>query len=212
MTQTDELFDAISDGNTQAVEQILDADPTLVAVPREGITPLRMAAYAGHPELAEHLERRGAAADVFDAAALGEVDHLRDLLDADADSVSANAADGFTALHLAAWFGHPKVAELLLARGADPQSVAANGTNLQPLHSAAAGGHIVIAHLLLDRGADIDAAQGGGITPLHSAAHRNDVEMVSLLLGRGADPASATDDGQTAAALATDPAVLALLP
>ncbi len=214
MPTAEALFDAIEQGDLVLVDEILVADPSLATADRLGVSTLRAAAYAGHPELAEPLERGGADADVFDAAALGDVDHLRAILDADDGSglVHAVSGDGFTALHLAAWFGHPKAAELLLARGADPTAVAPNGTALQPLHSAAAAGHQVIAHLLLDRGADIDACQTGAITPLHSAAHRNDVAMVALLLGRGADPASVTDDGRRPADLASTADVLALLP
>ncbi|MEZ5139080.1 MAG: ankyrin repeat domain-containing protein [Acidimicrobiales bacterium] len=78
----------------------------------------------------------GRPADALDAAALGDVDRLRTLLDEAPDAATAEAADGFTALHLAAWFGRPRCAELLLARGADPERVAGNGTELRPLHSA----------------------------------------------------------------------------
>lgn len=208
------LFDAIEQGDVVLVDEILVADPSLATTDRLGVSPLRAAAYAGHPELVEPLERSGADADVFDAAALGDVDQLRTLLDRDHghDLVRAVSGDGFTALHLAAWFGHPKAAELLLARGALPMAVAPNGTGLQPLHSAAAAGHRVIAHLLLDRGADIDACQVGAITALHSAAYRDDLDMVTLLLNRGADPAAVTADGRRAADLASAPEVLALLP
>ncbi|WP_426572690.1 ankyrin repeat domain-containing protein [Aquihabitans sp. McL0605] len=212
MTTTDQLFSAITDGDAIVIERILRAEPSLADASRDGITPLRAAAYAGHADLAQRLELLGARPDAFDAAALGDVDRLRELIDIDPDLPKAVAGDGFTALHLAAWFGHPKAAELLLAKNADPERMAANGTNLRPLHSAAAGGHAVIAHLLLDRGADIEAVQAGGIRPLHSAAHRNDAPMVRLLLDRGADPRAATDDGRTPRDLATDPDVLALLP
>jgi len=214
VSTTDQLFEAISHGDPAAIDQILVADPSLATTEREGVSPLRACVYAGHPELVGPLAERGAAVDGFDAAALGDVDRLRAVIETEpaCPVVHQTAADGFTALHLAAWFGHPKAAELLLARGADPCAVATNGTDLQPLHTAAAAGHTVIAHLLLDRGADIDACQQGGITPLHSAAHRNDPDMVSLLLGRGADPAVSTEDGRTAADLASDPAVLTLLP
>lgn len=212
MTTIDELFGAISRGEGDSVEALLGADPGLTGISHDGISVLRAAVYAGHGELVDTLVAHGAAADAFDAAALGDVERLRDLLDDDAGAATAVAGDGFSALHLAAWFGQVGAAELLLARGADVEAVADNGTGLRPLHSAAAGGHTVIVHLLLDRGADIEAAQAGGVRPIHSAAHRDDVAMVRVLIERGADPAVATDDGRTPAALASDPAVLALLP
>ena len=71
------------------------------------------------------------AQDVFDAATLGDIDRLRDLLDLDPDLVKAHGTDGFTALHLASSFGRDKAAELLLARGADAQGIAANGSGDQ---------------------------------------------------------------------------------
>ena len=77
------------------------------------------------------------AQDVFDAATLGDIDRLRDLLDIDPDLVKAHGTDGFTALHLASSFGRDKAAELLLARGADAQVIAANDSHQAPLNSAA---------------------------------------------------------------------------
>ena len=212
MPTIDELFSAISAGDAAAIDAILDAEPELVGGSRAGVSVLRAAAYVGRGDLAADLTARGAVPDPFDAAALGDVDALRAALDDDPDLVRALAGDGFSLLHLAAWFGHAKVAELLLGRGADPELVATNGTGLQPLHSAAAGGHEVIVHLVLDRGADIEAVQAGGIRAIHSAAHRGDAAMVRTLLGRGADPSAATDDGRTARDLSEDPAVLGLLP
>jgi ankyrin repeat protein len=209
---TDDLFTAIAAGDADDIHRMLADEPSLASATRDGVTVLRAAVYAGHPELVDALAAQVADIDVFDAAAIGEADRLRELLDADADGARAFSPDGFTALHLAAFFGHAKAAELLLARGADPRALATNGTGLEPLNSAAAGGHEAIAHLLLDRGADVDAATQGGFRPLHAAANRGDAAMVALLLGRGADPASATDDGRTAADLTTDPDVRALLP
>lgn len=150
--------------------------------------------------------------ELFTASTTGDADRIREVLQERPELVGAHADDGSTALHLAAWLGHIKVAEVLLARGADPCTATANSLAVCPLGTAAAAGHPVIAHLLLDRGADIDTPQAGGITPLHAAAAHDDAEMVALLLGRGADPALATDDGRSAADLTTDPGVVALLP
>ncbi len=192
--------------------ELVRRDPSLLDATVDEVPLVRLACYRGRPGIATALVAIGASEDAFDAAALGDVERLRVLLDEDPAQATAVAGDGFTALHLAAWFGHPRAAELLLARGADPEREAVNGTALRPLHSAAAGGHVVIAHLLLDRGADIESAQAGGVRALHSAAHRDDEAMVAMLLERGADPAAVTDDGRTARDLASDAAVLALLP
>lgn len=212
MSTIDALFDAIAQGDGDAVAALVTADPSLAAAEHDGISPVRAAAYAGRTDLVTVIRDHGGVLDVFDAATTGDVDVLRDHLDADPGTATALAGDGFSALHLAAWFGQVGAAELLLARGAEVESVADNGTGLRPLHSAAAGGHEVIVHLLLDRGADIEATQGGGVRAIHSAAHRDDVSMVRLLVGRGADPSAATDDGRRPADLTTDPEVLALLP
>lgn len=212
MRTIDDVFEAIAEGDEDALARLLGDDPSLAGASVDGVSVLRRAAYVGRADLAPTLVALGARADAYDLAALGGADELRELLDEAPELAVQPGPDGFTALHLAAWFGHEKVAELLLARGADPEALATNGTELRPLHSAAAGGHPVIAHLLLDRGADIEAAQAGGVRALHSAAHRNDAAMVRLLLERGADPSATTDDGRTPRDLATDPEVLALLP
>ena len=42
---------------------------------------------------------------MFEAASLGDVERLAELLDADPSSATAYSADGFTALHFPAFFG-----------------------------------------------------------------------------------------------------------
>lgn len=135
---------------------------------------------------------------VFEAAAVGDLDALRSY-DADPGAV---AEDGFTPLHLAAFFRHPEAVRVLLERGAPAGAVAANPMRVQPLHSAAAGGDAECVRLLLDAGADVDARQEGGFVALHAAAQNGDSAMVEMLLAAGADPSLATDDGRTAAGLA----------
>lgn len=116
--------------------------------------------------------------------------------------VDDRSADGFTALHLAAFFGQPAVARLLLERGADPNPWASGDLRVQPLHSAVAGGHAEVAEMLILGGADIDAAQRLGYTPLMGAAQNGMAATVELLLARGAAPKARNDDVLTAAELA----------
>jgi ankyrin repeat protein len=140
--------------------------------------------------------------DVFDAAALGHIDRLRRRLDEDPACATAFAGDGFTALHLAGFFGKPEAARVLLAAGSSVDAYGRNDLANQPLHAAAAGRQLEVCRILVAAGADVHATQHGGYTPLHEAAQGGDVELVELFLSAGADPRAPADDGQTAAELA----------
>ena len=154
--------------------------------------------YAGDRAGAEETAR-GHALDAFAAAALGLADQLRQRLAGDPSLATARTADGFTALHLAAFFGTPAAVAVLLEAGADPASVAANPMRVTPLHSALAGGGAEHAALLLEAGAPVDARQAGGFTALHAAARHGDARLVGLLLDHGADPSVRDDEGRSAA-------------
>jgi uncharacterized protein len=139
--------------------------------------------------------------DVFEAAAVGQTDRLRELLDGDPDLAAAWAEDGFTPLHLAAFFRHPDAARLLVEGGAPIDVVARNeGIAVTPLQSAVTAGEEETAALLLARGADPNFRHGGGFTPLHAAAHHGNERLVELLLAHGADRGLADDEGRTPAA------------
>ena len=167
-------------------------------------SPVLRALYRGDPD-----EARAAAEerelDIFEAAALGRRSRVEAAI-ADAPELArAGAEDGFTALHLVAFFnGDPRVARVLLDAGTDPDVVAANGTQLRPINSAAAAGSDEIVALLIERGADVDAQQRGGYTALHSAAANGNQGLARLLIEAGADAARRTDDGKSAATLARE--------
>ncbi len=207
------LFDAIVTDDPEKARRIVADDPAAArARDDQDVSAVRAALYRGHDDVVEALLDAGPPLDVFDAAAVGDAETVRDLIDADAEQARARSPEGFTPLHLAAFFGRIKVAELLLNRGADPDAPAANDMAVRPLNSAAAGGHHVIVHLLLDRGADVDVRMAGGFAPLHAAVNNQDVETTRLLLERGADPNAVTDDGRSVRDLAgPDPAVLEAL-
>jgi uncharacterized protein len=200
----DDLFEAIDAGDEERVRALVEVRPE-VAEERdpEGVSALRRALYAGRDGIANVLLDANPALDVFDAAAAGRARGLAELREADRELARAWSSDGFTALHLAAFFGHEEAVEILLRHGAEVGAVARHAElQVAPLHSAAAGGHARIVSVLLEHGADPNARQGGGYTPLHAAAQNGDRESVEALLESGADPALANDEGQTAGALA----------
>jgi ankyrin repeat protein len=198
-------FAAVEAGDTERVRGLLRDDPKLAgARGDDGVSLVLKAQYAMRGDLVEEILAAGPELDVYDAAAVGDVDRLKQLVDRDPKLVRAFAADGFTALHLASFFGATEAVRILLSRGADPGASAASPAAMTPLHSAAATGHREAVARLLEAGADPNARQRGGFAALHAAASSGDPELVDLLLSKGADPAIETDDGKTAADLASE--------
>lgn len=197
-----ELFDAIGAGDAGAVTTALVRDPGAVDErDAEGVSALRRCLYRGRRDLAELVLAATPTLDLFDAAAVGDTTAVARLL-AEHSDIDDRSSDGFTALHLAAFFDAPHAAVLLLRAGADPEAVATNSSAVQPLHSAVAGRSTAVSCALLVAGAAVDAAQHGGFTALMAAAQHGDGPLLDLLLALGADPARATDDGRTASDLA----------
>jgi uncharacterized protein len=164
------------------------------------LSPLMQALYEGRTEEAQSLAAARSDLDVFEAAAIGDVDRLRVLLDADPPLSTAWSDDGFTPLHLAAFFGHPEAARLLVERGADLEARSTNeqvALDAAPMHSASAAGQLEVCRVLLDAGADVNAVQHGGYTALLDAAANGNDKLVEFLLERGADRTARLDDGRT---------------
>ena len=147
------------------------------------------AVYRGDSEEADRLAA-GRELDVFEAAALGRTDRLRQLLDEDSILANAWAEDGFQPLGLASFFGHTEAARLLIAHGAEVNSASRNEMRVMPLHSAVATNdpqaRYEIAQLLLEAGADPNAVQQDEFTPLMAADHHGDEPLRALLVEHGA--------------------------
>lgn len=166
------------------------------------------ALYEGKPDEARAIAEGRTDLDGFEAAAIGDVDRLRVLLDDDPGMVTAWSEDGFTPLHFAAFFGHPEAARLLVERGADLEARSTNqqfALDAAPLHSASAAGQLEVCEVLLDAGADVNAVQHGGYTALLDAAANQNEELVEFLLERGADRTARLDDGRGLEDLAIRP-------
>jgi len=190
------FLDAIKQGNRNEVERQLDADPGLIHVREEGLSPIMIAAYHGQPPIASYLADKTVALTIFEAAATGKINNILRLLARDPQLVNAYAGDGFQALGLACYFGHLDVAEYLLKAGAPVNSPSRNDLRATPIQSAAAAGHVKIVELLLKHKAEPNAREQGGYTPLHAAAQNGDQEMIRALLYGGADLTLLSDDGR----------------
>jgi ankyrin repeat protein len=198
------FLDAIKQGDRPEVERLLDADPALIHVRENGLSPILIAAYHGQREIASFLADKTVAITIFEAAATGKINNLMRHLARDPQLVNGYAEDGFQALGLACYFGHYDVAEYLIKAGAPVNSPSRNALNAAPLQSAAAAGHERIAELLLKHGADANIREQGGSTPLHAAAQNGDLAMIRTLIYGGADLTARSDNGKTPLDLALE--------
>jgi ankyrin repeat protein len=197
------LLEAIGRGDFAEATALLAADPAAASgTGPHGESPVLAAVYRGQTALAAQIAAHRDL-DITEAAAVGDVKAVGDLLRRNAAVVRSRSHDGWTALHLAAFFGHAAVAAQLIDAGASLTVYSENSTRNQPLHAAIAGKNDQdTVQLLLTRGADFTARGATGVTPLHLAASRGAVGLIRVLLARGADRASRTDDGSTSVDLA----------
>ncbi len=150
-------------------------------------------AFVGH-----QLQRRAFLFGIHNAARVGNVRRVGELLEKNPSLVNSRDASGNTPLHCAIGYFELGVVEKLLAHGADVNAPDTNGTT--PLHILAAGVppnpppppksvpgiglqeiHLKIAQLLLAHGANLQARTGWGWTPLETAEKSNTTYMAKLL-------------------------------
>jgi len=194
MTQ---LFDSIKSGDLASVTALLDSDAALAnAVNDQGVPAHTFAIYNRKPEIAQFLEDRGARLDIFAASMTGRAELIREQLEANKSLMKLHSHDGWTPLHLAAFFGHPDATRALLEAGASVTERSTNPMRNMPLHAAAAGGKFEIVRLLVEHGATVNAQQHGGWTPLHAAAQIGDLELAGFLIANGADANLRADNNQ----------------
>jgi ankyrin repeat protein len=197
------FHESVKTGNLAQVRALLNEDPSLLDQKNEaGQTAILLSKYYGRPDITSHLLSLHAKLDVFTAAAVGSEDVVFQELDRDPALIAAHSSDGWTPLHLAAFFGHRDLALRLIERGAEVDARSTNAMKNTPLHAAAAGRKAELVKLLLKEGADPNATQEGGWTALHGAAQNGDREIVDILIAHGADLKARAANNQSALDLA----------
>jgi uncharacterized protein len=153
------------------------------------MTDLLEALYRGDDEQVAKLLAENPELSVFEAAAFGRTERLRELLASDPGLANAFGDDGFQPLPLAAFHGHVEATRILLDHGADPNTLARNEhIRTNALHAAAAsenkGSEVryELCKLLLERGADPSIPQGGSDFRAIDAPRQNGDERLEQLL------------------------------
>lgn len=198
------LFSAIKEGDAAKVKAMVESDPSLLnATDENGLGAFTVARYSRQDAIAEMLLEKGVQLDIFAACMAGITHRAVELLAQDRGLTAAYSHDGWTALHLAAFFGKLEIAEVLLANEAPVNARSKNAMANTPLHAAVAGRKALeMAGILLAHGAEVNARQQGGFTALHAAAQNGDEKLVRLLISLGADVKARADNNQNAMDLA----------
>ncbi|MBN2551447.1 MAG: ankyrin repeat domain-containing protein [Spirochaetales bacterium] len=186
------------------------------------IAPSRTAPSAAAPPAVERVEPEG----ILAAAAAGDLDRVRALLERRPGLLEEQDAGGWDALSYAAWGAHQQVHEYLLEQGAEgnlfteaalgpwesfrrrldlnPIGVGSRDRREKatPLIWAARTGNQAGCEVLISRGADVSARDREGNGALHHAVMMGRPQLVDFLLVYGADIDAPNDRGRTALHLA----------
>jgi len=223
------LMEAAGRGNLETVRALLAAKANANAKDAKGgQTALMWAAEQRQATVVDELVRSGADVNVGSksgftalmfAAQQGDVDTARILIRAGAKPNDAQPNTKLTPIMIASAMVHPKMVELLLDNGANPNVVEWMG--YAPLGWVVRDSHygidlankdriVEVVKLLLAHGANpnyrlanqksktINDVSLTGATPLLLAAEVNNLAAVKALLDGGADPRSVTEQGTTA--------------
>jgi ankyrin repeat protein len=203
------FLDLIKRGDTQRIADWIKDEPQIAeSRDAQGVSALLFAVYHGHTVIRDFL-RSGLELDLPEAAAVGDVPRLEELLGDDpklaAERANSRSADGWPLLHLAAAFADEPTVRALLDAGADVHQVSGTPMRNQALHAVLAlSKDAGVTRLLIERGADVNAAQTAGYRPLHQAAVVGREDLVRMLLEAGADRTARCDRGKTPAEYAQE--------
>ena len=203
MTDLKFFQESVKKGDLPAVKAAVAEDPLLADTANEaGQTAYLLAKYYRQEETAAFLLQFRPDLDFFEACVAGQTDKVMGEIRENGKLLQAHNTDGWTPLHLAAFFGQRELAQALLDAGAQVDARSTNAMKNTPLHAAVAGGKTDLVQLLLQCGADVNARQEGGWTALHGAAQAGNRPMVELLIAHGADLQARATNNQSALDLA----------
>ena len=188
----------VKTGKLEQVQADLAADPALLNATNEaGQSAFLLAKYYRQPKVAEYLLSLKPKLDVLTLCVAGHASDALAEIQKSPELLEAHSTDGWTPLHLAAFFGWAELANALIDKGALVDSRSTNSMKNTPLHAATAGGVTALVELLLKRGANPNLTQEGGWTALHAAAQSGNRLMVETLIAHGAHVNQRADNNQT---------------
>ncbi len=205
MSEQKAFFEAIRAGDLAAVKSLVGADASLAAARNDsGVSGVLTAVYLGRGEIRDFLIANGTVLDLPEAAAVGNLARVRELIENNHAKADSFSPDGFAVVALAAFLGHLEIVQYLATHGADVNAAATNGSGYNALTAAVTSGHVAVVQWLLDHGANANYRYSAGYSPLLTAAANGRLDIAKLLLAHGADPHATTSDGKSPLSLARE--------
>lgn len=199
----DEVFKAIDIADVAALKNILDKKPELASChSNDGMSAVLFSLYINQSSITELILSYEPALDIYDLAALGGTAQISALIANNPKVLHEYNGVGFTALHIASYFGHADIVNLILENDGDVDKLTMDGSDLTSLQSAVSNLKYDVVDVLLKFNAKIDAKMLGGFTPLMTAAAMGSKELVLKLIEHDADKTLISDDGRDARAFA----------
>lgn len=195
----------------------------------EGLAPLHLAVIGGHPLSTQALltgenwkgqndHKTAVIRDVSKSSAVlalatkSNFTKIVQLLVEAGVDINWQDQTGETALHMAARFGHPDCAKILLEgtkdQKADPE-LTENTFSWTPLHVAAVDGHLSIVELLITAGSDIDKFDASGWTAKEHAALRGHLSIAQRLAEVESKPSALKPNGRSSPLRSSSPSLVA---
>lgn len=197
-------------GHSQLVTLLLANGADIDARTANNATALGMAALAGQVEVTNILLSRGAGTTADRAGALvaaawaGHEQILRILVSSGAPVEGARNMDGQTALLAAIaasrYNARRSIVQLLLAEGANPEAVDADGRTALILAVSVGDGELV--PILIQNGADPSRPDRSNRSPLEHGIATGRADVVHALLGSGVSPTALMSSGRTPLSMA----------
>jgi ankyrin repeat protein len=197
MGDEDDMVLAVRKNDAAKVKELLAANPNLILTKTPEGSLLLTAVFSGARDVMRALLPRFPQLTIHEAASVGDAQRLQRILEEEPGLVNAPHGQGFAPLGLAAFFGHKAAVQVLVARGAEVDTVDKSQFANAPLDAAVAANHLEVVKILLQNHASVNVRSAGDFTPLHKAAMNGNLEIATLLLDGGADVNAVDGSGKT---------------
>lgn len=181
------LTDMIKNGDQSMVIDYLRQEPMLMlSKDNEGRSLFYYAIAYERFDIIEFFISKNYQPDLIEYACLGSTEKVVKTINDQPEQMHTYSPDGWSILHIAAYYGHVSLLIKLIDLGMDIHTISKNAHRQEAIHSASAGNQKKAISCLLKHGAKIDG-NGAHNSPLHISLKNKEYDIIKLLVKNGAN-------------------------